>query len=52
MMPEPMEPEEMMEDWRIMLMVRMIEIMQEHDTSFIPIVVPFRQEPADKMTVP
>ena len=52
MMPEQKEPAEMQEDWRIMLMVRLIEIMQESDTSFIPIVTPFTQEPADKMIVP
>ena len=35
-----------------MLMVRMIEMIQEHDTSFVPLIVPFLQEPADKMVVP
>ena len=41
MMPESKEPKEMMEDWIVMLMVRMIEMMQENDTSFVPIVTPF-----------
>ena len=52
MMPDQIEPKEMMEDWKVMLMVRMIEMMQENDTSFIPIVTPLIQEPADKMFVP
>lgn len=40
MMPEQIDPMAMMKDWRVMLMVRMIEIMQETDTSFIPVVTP------------
>ena len=49
MMPEMLEPEAMMEDWRVMLAVRMVEMMQENDTSFVPLIVPFLQEPADRM---
>lgn len=35
-----------------MLMVRMVEMIQEHDTSFVPLIVPFLQEPEEKMIVP
>ena len=42
----------MMDDWRVMLAVRMVEMMQENDTSFVPLIVPFLQEPADRMMVP
>ncbi len=52
MMPETVEPEKLMEDWRVLLMVKMIEIMQENDTGFVPVVAPFRMEPADRMIVP
>ena len=51
-MPEMLEPEEMMKDWKVMLMARVTEMIQENQTSFIPIVTPFIQEPANKMLVP
>lgn len=41
MIPDAMSPEEMQKDWRVMLMVRMIEMIQEHETSFVPLIVPF-----------
>ena len=52
MVPEPLSPDEMEADWRVMLMVRMIEMMQENDTSFVPILVPFEQNAENKMLVP
>ena len=36
MMPKMLEPEEMMKDWRVMLMVRITELIQENRTGFIP----------------
>lgn len=52
MTPEDVSPQDMAKDWRIMLMVRMIEIIQEHSTGFVPIVTPFKQEPENRMIVP
>ena len=51
MMPEMIETDKMVDDWRIMLSVGMIELMQENDTSFVPIVVPFEQ-PEDHILMP
>jgi len=53
MIPEMMEPTEMQKDWRMMLMVRLVELIQEKRFSFfVPILSPFTQEPADRMLVP
>lgn len=52
MMPKMLEPEEMMKDWKVMLMVRITELIQERRTGFVPLLTPFIQEPADKMLVP
>ena len=48
-MPELLAPEEMMEDWRVGLAVRIVELMQENDTSFVPIIAPLKQAPEDRM---
>jgi len=42
----------MEEDWQVMMAYRILEIMQENTTGFIPLIVPFIQEPADEMMVP
>ena len=53
MMPEMIAPEDMEEDWRYMLAVGVLELIQENDdTSFVPIIAPFKQEPEDLMLVP
>ena len=33
-------------------MVRMVEMMQERQTGFVPIIAPHTQEPANRMLVP
>ena len=52
MTPEQQTTEEMTSDWRFMLMVKVIEMIQENDTSFVPILTPHKMEPEDKMLVP
>ena len=44
--------EELQEDWRFMLMIQVMAILQEVDTGFVPILTPHKQEPADQMLVP
>ena len=51
MIPEQLSPEEMEKDWRIMLMVSIIELIQERQTGFVPFIVPHKQEPADRLLV-
>jgi|Transcript_10855 hypothetical protein len=41
MIPEHRKPEEMQHDWQVMLMVRMIEMIQEQQTGFVPFITPF-----------
>jgi len=52
MMPEMHEPEEIQKDWQVMLAVEMVAMMQTTATSFVPVIEPFIQEPADRMVVP
>ena len=51
MMPEMVEPDKLLEDWRVMLSIGMIELMQENDTSFVPLIVPFEQ-PEEHILLP
>ena len=51
MMPEMLAPEELMEDWRVKLAFGAIELMQENDTSFVGLVVPFEQ-PEEHILLP
>jgi hypothetical protein len=37
MVPEHIKHEDMVSDWKMMMMVSIIEMMQEHETGFIPI---------------
>ena len=46
------EPEDLAQDWRQYIMIRMMEIIQEQQTGFIPIITAHTQEPADEQLLP
>ena len=52
MIPEQSDKQDMIKDWRLMLMFRMIKMMQEQHTGFIPLIAPFLQTTPGGMQVP
>ena len=44
MTPEMMSADQMLEDWRITLMMKLIQVVQETQTSLVPLIVPYKQD--------
>lgn len=50
--PKTQNQDEMNSDWRVLLAVEYIHIMQEHETNFVPVIVSYDSDREEKMLVP